>query len=309
MTMIQLIACAGMITGFFFLLHLRPVEFTDELFGFVLRKPDTLKEEINQVTKQRKPGVFRREIMEAQEILVMTGRSGKFSLICASSLALFAVGGSIAIMIGNFFLSPVMAVGFLFLPFWYVRLTANNYKKNVAAELETALSVITTAYLRNEDILTAVEENIHYLNPPVQNVFRDFVTQIKLVNPDVEAALRNLKGSIENDVLHEWCNALSDCQMDRSLKTTLTPIVNKLSDMRIVNAELEFLVTEPRKEFITMVILVVGNIPLMYFLNHSWYQTLMFTPMGQIILAITAALIFVSTALVVKLTKPLEYRR
>ena len=97
--------------------------------------------------------------------------------------------------------------------------------------------------------------------------------------------------------------------MDRSIKTTLTPIVNKLSDMRIVNAELEFLVTEPRKEFITMVILVVGNIPLMYFLNHSWYQTLMFTAVGQIILAITAALIFVSTALVVKLTKPLEYRR
>ena len=309
MTMIQLIACAGMITGFFFLLHLRPVEFTDELFAFLLRKPDTLKEEINQVTKQRKPGVFRREIMEAQEILVMTGRGGTFSLICAASLSLFAVGGSIAIMIGNFFLSPVMAVGFLFLPFWYVRLTANNYKKNVATELETALSIITTAYLRNEDILTAVEENIHYLNPPVQNVFRDFVTQIKLVNPDVEAALRNLKGRIENDVFHEWCDALCDCQMDRSLKTTLTPIVNKLSDMRIVNAELEFLVTEPRKEFITMVILVIGNIPLMYFLNHSWYQTLMFTAVGQIILAITAALIFVSTALVVKLTKPLEYRR
>lgn len=309
MTMIQLIACAGMITGFFFLLHLRPVEFTDELFAFLLRKPDTLKEEINQATKRGKPGVFRREIMEAQDILVMTGRGGKFSLICAASLALFAVGGSMAIMIGNYFLSPVMAVGFLFLPFWYVRLTANNYKKNVAAELETALSIITTAYLRNEDILTAVEENIHYLNPPVQNVFRDFVTQIKLVNPDVEAALKNMKGRIENDVFQEWCDALCDCQLDRSLKTTLTPIVNKLSDMRIVNAELEFLVTEPRKEFITMVILVVGNIPLMYFLNHSWYQTLMFTPVGQIILAITAALIFISTALVVKLTKPLEYRR
>ena len=82
-----------------------------------------------------------------------------------------------------------------------------------------------------------------------------------------------------------------------------------MSDMRIVNAELEFLVTEPRKEFITMVFLVIGNIPLMYFLNRSWYETLMFTTVGQIILAVTAALIFVSTALVIRLTKPLEYRR
>ena len=60
---------------------------------------------------------------------------------------------------------------------------------------------------------------------------------------------------------------------------------------------------------ITMVFLVIGNIPLMYFLNRSWYETLMFTTVGQIILAVTAALIFVSTALVIRLTKPLEYRR
>ena len=309
MTMIQLLACAGMITGFFFLLHLRPVEFTDDLFSFLLRKPKTLKEEINEATRRKKPGILKKEITEAQDILVMTGRGNKFSLVCAVSLALFAAGGSFAIMIGNFFLAPVMACGFLFVPFWYVRLTANHYKKNVSAELETALSIITTAYLRNEDILTAVEENLHYLNPPVQNVFRDFVTQVKMVNPDVEAALKVLRGRIENDVFEEWCDALSDCQLDRSLKTTLTPIVNKMSDMRIVNAELEFLVTEPRKEFITMVFLVIGNIPLMYFLNRSWYETLMFTPVGQIILAVTAALIFISTALVIRLTKPLEYRR
>ena len=53
--------------------------------------------------------------------------------------------------------------------------------------------------------------------------------------------------------LHEWIDAISACQYDRSIKTTLTPIVSKLSDMRIVNAELEYLVSEPRKEFIIMI--------------------------------------------------------
>lgn len=309
MTMMELLACAGMIAGFFFLLDLKPVEFTDQLFSFLLRKPKTLKEEINETTRRKKPNLLKREILEAQDILSMTGRGNRFSLVCALSLGLFTLGGSLAILIGNFFLAPVMAVGFLFVPFWYVRLTASHYKNNVSAELETALSIITTAYLRNEDILTAVEENLNYLNPPVKTVFQDFVTQVKLINPDVEAALKILRGRIENDVFWEWCDAISDCQLDRSLKTTLTPIVNKMSDMRIVNAELELLVTEPRKEFITMVLLVLGNIPLMYFLNRSWYETLMFTPVGQLILAVTAALIFISTALVIKLTKPLEYRR
>ena len=73
--------------------------------------------------------------------------------------------------------------------------------------------------------------------------------------------------------------------------------------MRIVNAELELLVTEPRKEFITMMILVIGNIPLMYFLNRSWYETLMFSYMGQLILAGTAALILVSRITHAVLTK------
>ena len=83
---------------------------------------------------------------------------------------------------------PVLAVGMMFVPFWFIRLTANHYKKNIAAELETALSIITTAYLRNEDIQTAVEENIDYLNPPVRSVFVEFLTRIKLVDPDVDAA-------------------------------------------------------------------------------------------------------------------------
>lgn len=309
MTFIQLLACAGMITGAFLLLGLKPMEFTDGLFGFLLHRKKSIRDEINETTRRKKPGVFRRTIAEAQDVLAMTGRSSRFSLICAASLLLFVVGGSIAILIGNYFLAPVMAVGFLFLPFWYVQLTASHYKKNIAAELETALSIVTTAYLRSEDLLSAVEENMAYLNPPVQNVFRDFITQVKLVNPDVEAAIRSLRRKIDNEIFREWCDAMCDCQHDRSLKTTLTPIVSKLSDTRTVNAELEFMLAEPRKEFIIMVLFVVGNIPLMYLLNREWYDTLMFTPLGQIILAITAAVVFVSTAFVIKLTKPIEFRR
>ena len=83
----------------------------------------------------------------------------------------------------------------------------------------------------------------------------------------------------------------------------------KLSDMRNVNAELEYMIAEPRKEFLIMVIFVIGNIPLMYLLNKDWYHVLMHTPLGQVILAITAAVIFVSAGFVVKLTRPIEYRR
>lgn len=309
MTAIQLLACAGLIVGAFMILGLKPVEFTDGLFAFLLRPKRSIREDIQTSTGRKKDGPLRMEISEAQAVLEMTGRGSRFSLVCAVSLGLFCVGGSLAILLGNFFLAPVMAVGFLFLPFWYVKLTANHYKRDIASELETALSVVTTAYLRTEDIVTAVEENIAYLNLPVSKVFRDFLMQIKLVNPDVGAALKAMKSRIDNEVFREWCDAASDCQHDRSLKNTLTPIVAKLSDMRNVNAELEYLLAEPRKEFLMMVVFVVGNIPLMYLLNKDWYHVLMHTPLGQIILAVTAVVIFVSVGFVVKLTRPIEYRR
>ena len=309
MTAIQLLACAGMIAGTFLILGLRPVEFTDSLFAFFLQPKRGIREDIKESSGRKKAGILQREIREVQSVLEMTGRGNRFSIICAASLALFCLGGSIAILLGNFFLAPVMAVGFLFLPFWYVKLTASHYKRDVSAELETALSVITTAYLRTENIVTAVEENITYLNPPVSKVFQEFLMQVRLVNPDVEAAIRAMRGRIDNEVFREWCDALSDCQNDRSLKTTLTPIVAKLSDMRNVNAELEYLLTEPRKEFLIMVIFVIGNIPLMYMLNKDWYDVLLHTPLGQIILSVTAAAIFVSAGFVVRLTRPIEYRR
>lgn len=309
MTTILLASCIGLIAGFFLLLGLTPMEFTDSLFGFLTRKNKSIRSEIKEAAKRKKMSLFRREITEIQEILKITERIGWFSLVCAASLLGFATGVSLAILMNNVFLVPVLAVGMMFLPFWYIRLTASHYKKNIADELETALSIITSAYLRNEDIVTAVEESVSYLNPPVKSVFAGFLTKVKLVNPDIVEALHGMKSQIENEVFHEWCDAIAACQYDRSLKTTLTPIVSKLSDMRIVNAELEYMVFEPRKEFIMMALLVVGNIPIMYLLNRDWYYTLMHTAVGQIVLSLCAAAIFISTAFVIKLTKPVEYRR
>jgi hypothetical protein len=72
---------------------------------------------------------------------------------------------------------------------------------------------------------------------------------------------------------------------------------------------LDYLLYEPVKEFITMGILLIGNIPLIFFLNKSWFHTLVYTTPGKFILAVCALVIFISTAAVVRLTKPVEYKR
>ena len=69
------------------------------------------------------------------------------------------------------------------------------------------------------------------------------------------------------------------------------------------------LMYEPFKEFITMAFLLVGNIPLLYFLNKDWYDVLVNTGFGKGILAVCLLVLLISFAAVIRLTKPVEYKR
>ena len=190
MTTIQLMACIGMVVGFFVLLGITPSDLPRGIPADYQQAQEPPGRD-QRVHAAQEKFVLRREIEESQNILRMTGREAKFPAICAMSLLLF-LWAHLRFSPRNFFLVPVLAAGMMFIPFWYIKLTAAYFKKAISAELETALSIITTSYLRNEDIQTAVEENLEYLNPPVKNAFAEFLTRIKLVDPDVDAALRDL---------------------------------------------------------------------------------------------------------------------
>ena len=62
MTSIQLLACLGMIVGGFLLLGIRPIEFTDGLFGFLAKEPENIRNEIHTVTKRKKARFLRKAV-------------------------------------------------------------------------------------------------------------------------------------------------------------------------------------------------------------------------------------------------------
>lgn len=305
MLTLRIFAFMALIVGAFRLLDLR---FTD-LFRDFINKPQSIKTQIDEATNRKKKRFIVRQIEEVSEIMRLTDREDKIPVVFISCMVFAIVGTVIASLFDNVFLIPVLGIGMMCLPVWYIKLTASHFKKDISEELETALSVISSAYIRNEDIVTAVEENISYLNPPIKNVFTDFLVQLKLIDSDVVKAIEGLKTKVDNDVFHEWCDALIQCQSDRNLKSTLTPIVTKLSDVRTVNTELELMLAEPRKEFIIMALLVVAIIPILYFLNKDWFAVLMYSGIGKIVLAVDFAAIFICGAFVVKLTRPIEFRR
>ena len=58
-----------------------------------------------------------------------------------------------------------------------------------------------------------------------------------------------------------------------------------------------------------MVLLVLGNIPLLYLLNKDWFETLLFTTSGKAVLGFSGAVMLVTFLLMLKFTKPIAYKR
>ncbi len=298
--------CAGL----FLILGIHPVTFVQDIQTLTKsRKKIYLNDRIKAIHKDKKQRGIKKIVSETQYILKITNKEGLFIVIVVLSIILMVVGIFLALILNNPFLAPVFALGFSMCPFWYLQFTLTRWKKEINQELETALSVITTSYIRSDSIIRAIEENIEYINPPVHTIFLKFLTQTRLINSNTKKALETLKMGIENEIFQQWVDVLIDCQEDKNLKVTLIPIVAKLSDVRMITGEIEYLLYEPMKEFVTMLFLLLGNIPLMYMLNKEWYKSLMYSNPGKIVLAITATCIFVSFSAVVRLSRPVEFKR
>ena len=235
------------------------------------------------------------------------GCENQYTTVKQITLLLFAVGAVLAMLLNNVYMVPILGIGFSLLPVWYLRSTAASYKKHLNEELEMSISVITTSYLRTEDLIRSVKENLPHINEPVHAIFVAFVTEAELINANITSAINSMKMKIPNRVFHEWCNILIQCQSDRSMKNTLPTIAQKFSDVRIVQSELDAMMQGPRKEAITMVFLVLSNIPLLYVLNKDWFYTLLFTTPGKVALAICGAIILYSISKIMQLSKPIEY--
>ena len=78
MTTIQLMACFGMVVGFFVLLGITPSDFTEGVFRQITSKPKSLRDEINESTQRKKKFVLRREIEERRRSLFSSATSSSF---------------------------------------------------------------------------------------------------------------------------------------------------------------------------------------------------------------------------------------
>jgi len=307
MIVCSLISSILIVLGIVLLFGLTPDRIAADVLKIISPKQNLI-DMVKTARGKNKSLIITTELKRIHEALTETGKESQFATLCAVSISLFVCGGVFAALIDNIFLVPVLAITLAILPFLYAKRTLSYYNNQLSDEIETAMSIITTSYIRNEDIINSVQENLPYLKPPVNSIFKSFLGEATAINSDIKSALLHLKNRINNEIFKEWVDVLIQCQDDRTLKDTLLPVVSKLTDVRIVNNELKTLLYEPRKEFYLMVALLLCNIPLLYMLNRDWFETLMFSAPGKIVLAVCGAVVLITTLLMMKYTKQIEYK-
>ena len=308
MTALYIISFLMLAVAAVLLLNLTPEQINEDI-NEMFDKQQTLKEQALTARGKKRKSRIILELERMRRALQETGKEKQFSVACASALIFMIAGCIVAIVIDNMFLIPVLAVAFALIPFAYLTKTIAIYETQVRGELETALSLITTSYIRCDNLVQAVEENLPNLKPPIKSIFESFLAEATVISPDIRQAIYHLKEKIKNSIYEEWCDALISCQNDRTIKDTLMPVVSKLTDVRLVNNALKTMLAEARREYWIMVMMVLGNVPLLYCLNKDWYNALMHTVFGKIVLAICGVVIIFTAIRMNKITKPIEYKR
>ena len=228
-----------------------------------------------------------------------------FTLILSVILSVFSV--PLCLVLDNIFLLPFLACLFFSLPFVVLLIWKNIYEKKEYSELETAMSLVTSSYLRNPDITRAFEENNEYLKYPVKERFVNFSSRIRTIDPDIKKAIRELKRQFPYRIFGEWCDELELCMDDRSKSDMLPRTVSKMTDERIVNLEIAPLLSNARKEFFTMAAMVLLNYPLLSLINRDWFCVMTDTVQGKIVTGVVLLAILLTTFLCFKITGKIRF--
>lgn len=286
--------CALFVTaGLFILMDVRPRDVTDEL-----KKP--FEREVNRKKRIRfitgkKPSAVQRMMEEAVTMLDASGMGEQVSTYRNMAILMAVAGFLFGMVIDNILVSIVLGVGLAMTPLTIIRMRTADYKRMVNEKLEMAMSSVTNSYVATGNLLTAVENVLPMLPAPVNTIFQRFVADMQYVDGNAIRAIQHMREASDNWYWTEWCNALIQCQDDVSLNRTLSGIVERLSESRQIQLEVDTTLRKHMSDYVVTVLLVLGSIPLMGFMIPDWYSMLMDTIPGKITLAVVLATVLITS--------------
>ena len=302
-----ILMCGSMILLFdiFSIWHEKPQKKDTTFFDFSNQK-QTL---VNMVAyyKDDKEFYFKKEFSNAKNILKVTRKTNELPKTAFLCVACAGIGASIGFLLGNPFAIGALAFGGLMAPLWRLKLYYQKYQKYLAMQLESCVSLITTAYMRTNDIIESVEDNVENLSDIIRPYFEEFLTEYK-VNPNMKKCIRNLQNKINDPVFKEWCETLIKSYENSEIKENLLGIVEKYSAIRIVQDDLDTETSSALVEYVIMLVAMVGVYPMVKIINDEWFLVYSTFP-GKICVGFSIVVGIYAIKKIIDLTSPVQYRR
>ncbi|MEG1513391.1 MAG: hypothetical protein RSD95_00740 [Clostridia bacterium] len=299
------ILCALLVTvGLFLLTGTKARDVTDRL-RMPFERDISQKKRIRQITG-KKPSTAQRMMEEAVTMLDASGMGEQVATYRNMAILLAAAGFLFGMVIDNILVSLVLSIGLAMTPLTIIRMRTADYGRMVSEKLEMAMGSVTNSYVATGNLLTAVERVLPMLPAPVSDIFKRFIADMQYVDGNTVRAIQHMREAVDNWYWQEWCNALIQCQDDVSLNRTLSGIVERLSEMRQIQMEVDTTLRKHMSDYVVTVMLVLGSIPLMGFMIPDWYDMLMNTLPGKITLAIVLATVLVTSVWVSRAHLPAE---
>lgn len=218
--------------------------------------------------------------------------------------------GAGILLFGSTDLAAVMSACIIPAPYFYLTVKSSAAAREEIEGLENTMSIITNAYAGCDDIIKAVELYVEEKNRyvpvhlRVPTPFDEFVTEIRLVNPNVEHGLYRLSAKIKNRYFAEWVKTLILCHKDRRLKFALFPIIKAMNDAKSMQIESDGMMVRVWRDYLMTAGLMFSVIPMMRFSNAEWFSILTKTTIGRLLIVLMMLTALGTAFYVMKVTKP-----
>ena len=207
------------------------------------------------------------------------------------------------IVFTTFGLSLLTACMFTFLPILFVSVSANWYKQKESAILENSMVMVNSSYRATYDIIQAIRENAN--KPNVPTAFKTFLADVTFVDTSVERSLRKMAASIENPFFESWVDVLIKSQNDRNMIDLLPGIVDEMNEAKRAQVESQTVMKSVWREYALWVVTVICA-PLALKLNATWYNALIYTTVGKVLIILLMVGLLNTVRTMIKISKPIN---
>lgn len=222
----------------------------------------------------------------------------------AIAFALFAGMGVGKFLFSDAFLAVVTGFALMPMPYIIFKVRARWYRRNQDELLENSMNLITNSYLGCNDIITAVNENLDKLDTP--KPFAEFVTDVTLIDSNIKRALLKLELKVNNKYFSEWIDILILAQeKSGDYRFILPAVVQSMNDAKRLQIEADTVMMAVWRDYFMSIALSFSIIPLLRWSNATWFEILVGSFAGKMLIVLMLILTVISAFITLKINRPL----